>query len=1022
MTQATNFEQLGTLFWQGSYSAFFAQAEQESIPSILLETIALSIAPEFAERYRGGSLEGLLWPQTKRLLQVLSIVYQPVAERMREEALKLPVHHHHRLQLLAHSLDCFARAGEEDWVWLVLKQILEDWPPNAFINSLYDPQTGEEVARLWLFQVTQYLRDLSQEEADAFLLTASSFYHREAAAAYGRWVNQKQNGDSAWPEWYIPPEIRLDEPFGAALAEICRDPSLRVVVEVGASSGEGSTAVLRYALPNSVRIYSIEAHPERYKELARRVSKDPRCIPIHAAAQPRIATVEEVEEWLKSCSSFWASYSREQALEWHQEGQDLLKSVPTDGASRVPDPDLLLIDGGEFTGWYDLQVFLERGARPKYIALDDIFAFKNSRCLTELSSYGYRLICWGNVRNGFAIFKDSRATLPIHFFTIVLDGEPYIERHYSTLCELDKLGIPWQWVVVEGVAALRHDTGWSLANGGRIPEEYAQGHSLDGTVEYLRDLAAKDTRVRLVQKPDGQFWDGKIEMVRAAQPDYPCLLWQLDADEIWTAEQIRRVHRRFEADPSLEAAQFYCRYFVGPNLVLDNKGKGGNNPQMEWWRVWRWDPAECEWQTHEPPILTRNGQVPKKVLTADQAEAEGLVFDHYAYALRKQVEFKESYYGYQGAVRAWEELQKAEKPCSLQPFFPWAYGDPLVVEVRQRLHLFVDGVFFQMYQTGIATVWRNLLRELPQLGIRITFYDRGGMGELPQGVERMQGHPFSYARWDDPELRQAFIWSGADVFMSTYYTYLPPDVPQVLLLHDMIPEVLGWDLSDPMWRQKHAALEAAARIVAVSQNTACDLLRLTGKEAVVAYPGVDTSVFKPDPSAIPKHWLLIGCHQGTYKRQELFFEAYQQWSYKPFPVLCTHSWSTPEAYRQAAAPQPVMNAYLDLQQLVQAYQNAVALVYPSAYEGFGLPVLEAMACGTPVIIYPNSALVEVGGEAAFYVEDSLSDTLVQVLDPKLRAEKVRKGLEWVKSFTWERMAKTIQEVLHLAVKPSLTAL
>jgi glycosyltransferase involved in cell wall biosynthesis len=117
-----------------------------------------------------------------------------------------------------------------------------------------------------------------------------------------------------------------------------------------------------------------------------------------------------------------------------------------------------------------------------------------------------------------------------------------------------------------------------------------------------------------------------------------------------------------------------------------------------------------------------------------------------------------------------------------------------------------------------------------------------------------------------------------------------------------------------------------------------------------------------------------------------------------------------------------MNAYLDLQQLVQAYQNAVALVYPSAYEGFGLPVLEAMACGTPVIIYPNSALVEVGGEAAFYVEDSLSDTLVQVLDPKLRAEKVRKGLEWVKSFTWERMAKTIQEVLHLAVKPSLTAL
>ncbi len=1017
MMQTKNLEQLGTLFWQGSYSNFFAQAEQEGVPLVLLETIALSIAPEFAQRYRGASLEGLLWPQARQLLQVLSIVYQPVAERMREEALKLPVRDYQRLQLLGHSLDYFARAGEEDSVWLVLKQILADWPPDAFVSSLYDPQRGEEVTRLWLFQVTQYLYDLSQDEPDAFC-----FYSREAAAAYTYWASQKQNRNLALPEWYIPPEIQVNEPFGAALAEICQDPSLQVVVEIGASSGEGSTAVLRRALPNSARIYSIEAHPERYRELAKRVSEDPRCIPIHAAAQPRIATLEEVEEWLKSCSRFYAPYHLEQVLQWHQQDEDLLKSVPTDGASQVPDPDLLLIDGSEFTGWYDLQAFLERGARPKYIALDDIFSFKNSRCLMELPSYGYRLIRWGNVRNGFAIFKDIRATLPIHFFTIVLDGQPYIERHYSVFCQLDKLGIPWQWVVVEGVAALRHDTGWSLANGGRIPEKYVQGHSLDGTVEYLRDLAAKDTRVRLVQKPDGQFWDGKIEMVRAAQPDYPCLLWQLDADEIWTAEQIRRLHRLFEADPALEAAQFYCRYFVGPNLVLDNKGKWGNNPQQEWWRVWRWDPSECEWQTHEPPVLTRKGRVPQKVLTANQTEAEGLVFDHYAYALQKQVEFKEFYYGYQGAVRAWRELQKAEKPCSLQPFFPWAYGDPLVVEVQERLHLFVDGVFFQNSQTGIATVWRNLLRELPRLGIRVTFYDRGGVGELPQGVERMEGHPFMYARWDDPELRQAFIWSGADVFMSTYYTYLTPDIPQVLLIHDMIPEVLNRDLSDPMWRQKHAALEVASHLVAVSQNTARDLLRLTGKEAVVACPGVDTSVFKPDPSAIPKHWLLIGCGQGTYKRHELFFEAYRQWSYKPFPVLCTYGRFIPEAYRQATAPQPVFTAYLDLQRMVQAYQSAVALVYPSAYEGFGLPVLEAMACGTPVIIYPNSALVEAGGEAAFYVEDSLSDTMVQVLDPSLRAEKIAKGLEWVKSFTWERMAKTIREVLHLAVKPSLTAL
>ncbi len=1012
--QTADFEKLVNLFWQGLYAEFFRHAEQTGVPPILLETVALSVAPEFAERYQGGSPEGLLWPETKQLLRALPIVYEPVAERVWQEALKLPPRDPRRLQLLSQSLGYFDRVGKDDSIEQILKQILEDWPLDLFKNSLYDQQLGQEVAGIWLFQIRLYLSDyLSESNYTRYIY---SCYHKLAAFAYSYWLNLNQDQER-WADWYRPPEIRLDEPAGRSLAEICKDSSIQIAVEIGASSGEGSTGVLRYALPESARIYSLEAHPERYKELVRNVSKDSRCVPIHAAAQPRIATAQEVKEWLEAnpCSTL-RGYGQDRVLQWRQEDEELLKNVPTDGVNRVPDPDLLLIDGSEFTGWYDLQAFLERGARPKYIALDDIFTFKNSQSLAELSRYGYRLIQWSKARQGFAILKDIKSTLPIHFFTIVLDGEPYIRHHYPVFCELDKLEIPWRWVVVEGVAALRHDTGWSLANGGRVPEEYAQGHSLDGTVEYLKNLMAKDSRVQLLQKPEGQFWDGKIEMVRAAQPDYPCLLWQVDADELWTADQIRRVHQKFEAEPALEAAQFYCHYFVGSNLILDNRGKWGNNPAIEWWRVWRWNPDECEWQTHEPPVLTRKGSLPQKVLTADQTAAEGLVFSHYAYVLRKQIQFKETYYGYRGAVEAWEELQKASKPCSLQTFFPWAYGNPTVLEVKERLHLFVDGVFFQWYNGGISTVWRNLLRELPRLGIRVTFYDRDSLEVLPPGVERMQGHPFSYAKWEDPELQQAFTWSGAHVFASTYYTYLSSNIPQVLLIHDMIPELFDWDLSDPMWRQKHKAIESATCIVAVSQNTARDLLRLMVKESVVAYPGVDTELFKPNPSAVPKHWLLVGCSQGTYKRHELFFEAYRQWSYKPFPVFCTSASFIPESYQQAVAPQGVSAADLDLRQLVQAYQEAVALVYPSAYEGFGLPVLEAMACGTPVIIYPNSALVEAGGDAAFYVEDSLASTMAQVLDPQLRAEKVRKGLEHVKSFTWERMAKTIVEVLHLSVK------
>jgi hypothetical protein len=71
--------------------------------------------------------------------------------------------------------------------------------------------------------------------------------------------------------------------------------------------------------------------------------------------------------------------------------------------------------------------------------------------------------------------------LPIHFFTIVLNGMPFIEYHLKAFSELD---IPWCWHIIEGVAALNHDTAWSLASGGTITNEiHKNGLSIDGTTE-----------------------------------------------------------------------------------------------------------------------------------------------------------------------------------------------------------------------------------------------------------------------------------------------------------------------------------------------------------------------------------------------------------------------------------------------------------------------------------------------------------------------------------------------------------
>ena len=99
-------------------------------------------------------------------------------------------------------------------------------------------------------------------------------------------------------------------------------------------------------------------------------------------------------------------------------------------------------------------------------------------------------------------------TLPIHFFTIVLNGEPFIRYHEGVF---RRLTVPWHWHVVEGVASLQHDTAWSVASGGHIPDSvHARGRSNDGTSAYLDDLARRlPENVTVYRKPLDEFWSGK---------------------------------------------------------------------------------------------------------------------------------------------------------------------------------------------------------------------------------------------------------------------------------------------------------------------------------------------------------------------------------------------------------------------------------------------------------------------------------------------------------------------------------
>ena len=461
--------------------------------------------------------------------------------------------------------------------------------------------------------------------------------------------------------------------------------------------------------------------------------------------------------------------------------------------------------------------------------------------------------------------------LIVHFFTIVINGEPFIRYHIDIFKELP---FKWHWHIVEGVADLKHDTAWSVTLGGSISDEvHRDGRSLDGTTEYLDELARLyPENISIYRKPEGIFWDGKREMVNEPLVygiREECLLWQIDADELWTFEQICKTRQMFIEHPEKTAAFYWCWYFVGENLVISTRNCYANNPQYEWLRTWRFKPGMV-WASHEPPRLAEplpNGKW-RDVASINpfhhqETEKQGLIFQHFAYVTPNQLRFKEQYYGYKNATYQWLNLQqKTQFPVLLRQYFDWVKDDTevnsaiacgveplaqrdistetwqfktvsplpaLSVKPSQKYPtILIDGVFFQQNNTGIARVWKSLWEEWANTNFaqHIIILDRNGTAPKIPGIRYRTIPLYDYGNTDRDRamLQQICDAETADLFISTYYT-TPLSTRSVFMAYDMIPELIGQQLDQVVWREKHYAIRHASAFITISQNTSHDLLR-----------------------------------------------------------------------------------------------------------------------------------------------------------------------------------------------------
>lgn len=225
-------------------------------------------------------------------------------------------------------------------------------------------------------------------------------------------------------------------------------------------------------------------------------------------------------------------------------------------------------------------------------------------------------------------------------------------------------------------------------------------------------------------------------------------------------------------------------------------------------------------------------------------------------------------------------------------------------------------------------------------------------------------------------------------------------------------------------------IKRASHIIAVSQNTTSDLIKylnIPTERISVVYDGVDHSIFKP-VKAKPFHEPYI-LYVGSERARKNLYRLFQAFSrlkeeFKGLKLVKVGSAGKNDEFRKSTIKQleslglsedVIFVDWAAEDDLPYYYSNASLLAYPSLYEGFGLPPLEAMACGCPVITSNTSSLPEVVGDAAIMVDpydvDGLANAMREVLtNHELREAMIKRGFAQAKKFSWEKTAEETLDV------------
>ncbi len=361
------------------------------------------------------------------------------------------------------------------------------------------------------------------------------------------------------------------------------------------------------------------------------------------------------------------------------------------------------------------------------------------------------------------------------------------------------------------------------------------------------------------------------------------------------------------------------------------------------------------------------------------------------------------------------------------------------------MSIYVDVSAAVHHRAGLGRYGDSLVRELSgMIPDRLAlFYNQeqgvkplSGLEHLPSRTVSLGYKPWRMAVWMGQLARLPFnrLVPGASLFHATEHLLMPLwDVPTVLTIHDLVPQLLpehhkplnrwylNWTM--PLYCRR------ADYIIAVSEATRRDLLatyHLPAEKVTVIHEAASPR-FRPQTESaheqvrrtygLPEEYLLYVGTIEPRKNLERLLEAWtplrRSGECPPLVIVGKRGWLA-DSFYAALEDSPVrediiLTGYVQDVDLPVIYSAATAFIWPSLYEGFGLPPLEAMACGTPVVCADASSMPEVVGDAALLFDpldcEAMKAAMRQIVSAAdLRVELRKRGLVRSSKFSWSRAA------------------